>query len=98
MFTVVLALIQIPPFTNVCIRVHLIVCVFLNTAPLVYGIDAGIKICVNSNMDNNTTTSANVCTHVFILSISVGNSFCISLVHLFGNIDVGTNICIHISI
>ena len=59
--------------------------VFLNTAPLVYGIDASIKICVNSNMDNNTTTttSANVCTHIFILSISVGNSICIRLVHFW---------------
>ena len=67
MFTVVLALIQIPTFTNVCIRVRLNVCVLLNTAPLVYGIDASVKICVNSNMDNKTTTSANVCTHIFML-------------------------------
>ena len=67
MFTVVLASIQIPTFTNVCIRVHLNVCVFLNTAPLVYGIDARVKICVNSNMDNNTTTHVNVCTHIFII-------------------------------
>ena len=66
-FTVVLALIPIPTFTNVCIRVRLYVCVFLNTAPLVYGIDASVKICVNSSMDNNTTTSANVCAHIFIL-------------------------------
>ena len=48
-------------------RVRLNVCVFLNTAPLVYGIDASVKICVKSNMDNNTTTRANVCTHIFIL-------------------------------
>ena len=67
MFTVVLASIQIPTFTNVCIRVRLSVCVFLNTVPLVYGIEASIKICVNSDMDNNTTTSANVCAQIFIL-------------------------------
>ena len=67
MFTAVLALIQISTFTNVCIRVCFNVCVFLNTAPLVYGIDASVKVCVDSNMDNNTTTSANVCTHIFIL-------------------------------
>ena len=67
MFTVVLALIQIPTFTNVCIRVRLRVCVLLDTAPFVYGTDASIKICVNSNMDNNTTTSASVCTHIFML-------------------------------
>ena len=67
MFTVVFALIQIPTVTTVCIRARLNVCVFLNTAPLVYGIDASVKIYVNSNMDNNTITSANVCTYVFIL-------------------------------
>ena len=67
MFTVVLALVQIPTFTTVCIRARLKVCVFLNTAPRVYGIDATVKICVNSNMDNNTTTSASVCTQIFIL-------------------------------
>ena len=67
MFTAVLALIQIPTFTNVCIRVRLSVCVLLHTAPLVYGIDASIQICVCSNMDNNTTISANVCTPIFIL-------------------------------
>ena len=67
MFTVVLALTQIPTFTNVCIRLRLNVCVFLNTAHLVYGIGASVKICLNRNMDNNTTTSANVCTHIFIL-------------------------------
>ena len=44
MLTMVLALIQIPTFTNVCIRVRLNVFVFLNTAPLVYGIDASVKI------------------------------------------------------
>ena len=54
MFTVVLALIQIPTFTNVCTRVRLNVCVFLNTATSVYGTDASVKICVNSNMDINT--------------------------------------------
>ena len=70
MFTVVLALIQIPTFPNVCIRVRLNVCVFLNTAPRVYGIDASINICINSNMDNNTTTGANVCTHIFILNLA----------------------------
>ena len=58
MFTVVFALVQIPTFTNVCIRARLNVCVFLNTVPLVHGIDASVKICVNSHMDNNTTTSA----------------------------------------
>ena len=81
MFAVVLALIQVPTFTNVCIRVRLIVCVFLNTAPLVCCTDASIKICVNSNMDNNTTTSANVCTHIFTLNFSVGNSICIRLLN-----------------
>ena len=40
---------------------------FLNTVPLVCGIDASIKICISSNMDNNTTTSANICSHIFIL-------------------------------
>ena len=69
MFTVVLALTQIPTFTNVCIRVRLNVCVFLNTAPLVSGIDASVQICVNCNMANSTTTSANVCTHIFILTL-----------------------------
>ena len=67
MFTVVLALIQLPTCTNVCIHVRLNVSVFLNTAPLVYGIDASVKIYVNSNIDNNTTTSANVCTHTLVL-------------------------------
>ena len=43
------------------------VCVLLNAVALVDGIDASSKICVNSNMDNNTTTSAYVCTHIFIL-------------------------------
>ena len=47
-------------FTNIC------VCAFLNTVPLVCGIDASVKILANSNMDNNTTTSANKCTHIFI--------------------------------
>ena len=68
MFTVVLALIQIPAFTKVCIRVRLNVCVFLNTVPPVYGTDASVKICVDSSMDNNNITiSANVCTHIFML-------------------------------
>ena len=67
MFTMVLALTQIPTFTNVCIRALLNVCVCLNTVPLAYGIDASVKLCVNSNMDNNTTSSANVCTHILIL-------------------------------
>ena len=35
MFTVVLALIPIQTFTNVCIRVRLNVYVFVNAAPLV---------------------------------------------------------------
>ena len=63
------------------------VCIFLNTVPLVYGIDASVQICVNSNMDNNTTTSANVCTQIFILNsntgIRVGNSTCTILAHFF---------------
>ena len=63
----VLALISIPIFANICIRVRLSACVLLKTVPLVCGIDASIKICMNSNMDNNTTTSANICTHIFIL-------------------------------
>ena len=42
------------------------VCVFSNTIPLVYAIDASVKVTVNGNVDNNTTTSANVCTHIFI--------------------------------
>ena len=67
MFTVVLAFIQIPTFTHVCIRARRNVCVFLDRVPLAYGIDASVKICVNSNMDDNTTTSAHVCTHIFIL-------------------------------
>ena len=69
-FTVVSACIQISTFTNVCIRVRLNVCVFLNTGPLICGIDASVKICVHSNMDNNSTTTSanlNVCTHIFIL-------------------------------
>ena len=49
-------------------RVSLNVCVFLNTAPPVYGTDASVKTCVKSSMDNNTiTTSANVCTHISML-------------------------------
>ena len=67
MFTVVLALTQRPTLTNVCIRVRLNVCVCLNTAPLVSGIDASVEICGNSNMDNNNITSAKVCTYIFIL-------------------------------
>ena len=101
MFTVVLALTQTPTFTNVCIRVRLKVCVFLSTVTLVYGIDASVKICVNSNMDNNTSTSANVCTHIFILilvSAVVSATLSVLDQHIFGNIDVGTSICIRISI
>ena len=51
---------------------RLSVCVFLNTVPLVCGIDASIKICANSDTDNNTnntTTSANICNHIFILIV-----------------------------
>ena len=40
---------------------------FSNTVPLVCGIDASIKICMNSNTGNHTATSANICTHIFIL-------------------------------
>ena len=65
-FTVVLALLLTPIFTKKCIHVRLRVCV-LNTVPLVRVIDASIKICMYSNMD--TTTSANMCTHILILSL-----------------------------
>ena len=94
MFTVVLALTQIPTFTHVCIRVRLNNCVFSNTAPLVYGIDASVKICVSNNIDNNTTTSA----YIYISALVLVTLIFIRLLHFFGNIDVGTNICIHISI
>ena len=87
-----------PTFIIVCIRVRLIAGVFLNTAPLVYGVDASIKICVNSNMDNNTTTSANACTQIFIFSISVGNSICIRLVHFLVILMLAPMFCIPISI
>ena len=68
-FTVVLAFILIPIFTNIWIRVCLRVCVFSNTVPLVCGIDASSDICINSNMDNNTMINANICTHIFVLSL-----------------------------
>ena len=67
MFTVVLALIQIPTFTNVCIRVRLNVCVFLIQLLLFMVLMLALRFCVNSSMDNNTTTSANVGTHIFVL-------------------------------
>ena len=57
----------IPIVTNICIRVRLSVYVVLNTVPLVCGNHASIKTRNNSNMDNNTTTSANICTHILIL-------------------------------
>ena len=57
-FTVVLALVLIPKFINIGVRVRLSLSVFLNTVPLVCGIYASIKIGINRNMDNNTTTSA----------------------------------------
>ena len=66
-FTVVVAVISIPIFTNTCFRARLSVCLSLNTVPLVCGIDASIKFCDNNNMDNNVTTSANICTDIFIL-------------------------------
>ena len=59
--------------TNTNIHQHFYSCasirvgVFLNTVALVCGIDASIKTCINSNMDNKTTSSANICTHIFML-------------------------------
>ena len=90
-----ISIVIIPIFTNICIHVRLGVCVLLNTVPLVCGIDAGIKVCINSYMDNDTSTSANICTHIFVLILVLE----LMPVTLFiGNIDVGTNICIRISI
>ena len=63
-FTIVFAFV-LSIFTNNCIRVRFSVCVLLITILLVCGIDANIKICINSNMDHNTTTSPNIYTNIF---------------------------------